>query len=165
MTGRDDMQPQAPCEPRLDLVLRPHRSLSPRGFWLLMGLLAGVSFVAGMVFWWVGAWPVVGFLGLDVVLIYVAFRLSYARAREFEHIRLTADTLTIERASHAGTRRVELQPYWLRVELIEKSGRTGRLLLASHGRSHTVGAFLAPSERAQLATLLRTAIADLRRPA
>lgn len=157
MTGHE-----AAREPQLDLILRPHRSLSPRGFWLLMGLLAGVSFAAGVVFWWVGAWPVVGFLGLDVVLIYVAFRLSYASAREFERIRLTADTLTIEQASHAGTRRVELQPYWLRVELIEKPGRPSRLVLTSHGRSHMIGAFLAPSERAQLALLLRAALAEQR---
>jgi uncharacterized membrane protein len=151
--------------PRLDLVLRPHRSLSPRGFWVLMGLLAGVSFVGGTVFWWVGAWPVVGFLGVDVALIYVAFRLSYGSAREFERIRLTADRLTIERTSPSGQRRVEFQPYWLRVELIEPPGRTTRLVLSSHGRSLTVGAFLAPGERARLASLLRAALANLRHPA
>jgi uncharacterized membrane protein len=156
--------PAGASRTRLDLLLRPHRSLSPRGFWLLMGLLAGVSFVAGIMFWQVGAWPVVGFLGLDVALIYLAFRLSYASAHEFERIRLTADALTIELASASGTQRVEFQPHWLRVDLVERPGRQSRLLLTSHGRSHVVGSFLAPAERAQVAALLRAALADLRRP-
>jgi uncharacterized membrane protein len=52
----------------LHVILRPHRSLSPTGFWILMGVLAGVSFSAGTVFWLLGAWPVIGFMGLDVAL-------------------------------------------------------------------------------------------------
>ena len=55
-------------------MLTPHRSLSPTGFLIFMAVLGGISFVTGMVFLLAGAWPVFGFLGLDVLLVYWAFR-------------------------------------------------------------------------------------------
>lgn len=58
-------------------VLTPHRSLSPRGFLILMSVLATVSFATGLLFASIGAWPVLGFFGLDVGIIYLAFRLNY----------------------------------------------------------------------------------------
>lgn len=145
----------------LDVVLRPHRSLSPAGFWVVMGILAGVSFSAGTVFWWLGAWPVIGFLGLDVALVYIAFRASYARAHEYERLQLTGRRLTIERVDHWGkVERIDLEPYWLRVEL--DPGRQNRLLLISHGRAVAVGTFLAPAEKAKVADMLRAALAAAR---
>lgn len=79
--------------PLLDLELRPHRSLSPAGFGLLMAVLGGASLASGLMFVMIGAWPVFGFLGLDVLGVYIAFRISYARRRA------TADRLRL-----AGTR-------------------------------------------------------------
>lgn len=147
----------------LHVVLRPHRSLSPAGFWILMGLLSGVSFAAGTVFWWLGAWPVIGFLGLDVALVYVAFTASYARAHQYERLHLTRRQLMIERVDHWGKiERVALQPYWLRVALDQPRGRQNRVLLTSHGRAVAVGAFLAPAEKAKLADMLRAALAEAR---
>ena len=67
----------APAEPTLfSAVLTPHRSLGGGAFVAMMMLVGGVGFVAGAVFFVMGAWPVMGFLGLDVVLIYWAFRMS-----------------------------------------------------------------------------------------
>jgi len=147
----------------LHMVLRPHRSLSPAGFWILMGALSAVSFGAGTVFWWVGAWPVIGFLGLDVVLVYIAFKASYARAHCYERLHLTRQQLTIERVDHWGrVERVALEPYWLRVELDRPRGRQNRVLLTSHGRAVPVGAFLAPAETDRLAGMLRAALAEAR---
>jgi uncharacterized membrane protein len=147
----------------LHVVLRPHRSLSPTGFWIVMGVLAGVSFSAGTVFWWLGAWPVIGFMGLDVALVYIAFKASYARAHEYERLHLTRRQLTIERVDHWGkVERVALQPYWLRVEIDQPRGRQNRVLLTSHGRALAVGGFLAPAEKAKLAGLLREALATAR---
>jgi uncharacterized membrane protein len=148
--------------PLLDVVLRPHRSLSPAGFTAIMTALIAFSFIGGIVFWWVGAWPVIGFLGLDVALVYWAFRASYARGREYERIVLMPGSLMIERASHkAGTERFSLQPYWLRVDLEDGPEPAARLLLRSHGKSFTVGGFLSPQERTELADLLRAALARL----
>ena len=62
-------------------VLTPHRSLSATGFLILMMLVGGVSFAAGIVFLMMGAWPVFGFFGLDVLLLYLAFRAQLPRTR------------------------------------------------------------------------------------
>src|SRR5215470_12384369 len=71
-----------------DAILRPHRSLGPTGFLILMSLVATVGFAAGVTFLLIGAWPVFGFCGLEVVLLYVCFRLNYRGGRCFERIRL-----------------------------------------------------------------------------
>ncbi len=149
--------------PVLDVVLRPHRSLSAHGFWLLMALLCAISFVGGIVLWAIGAWPVIGFVGADIALVYIAFRASYARAHEYERLHLTPDRLTIERVDHWGkVDRVELQPYWLRVDLSGSVEEGNRLALTSHGRSTVIGGFLAPAERARVAELLRHGLAGVR---
>lgn len=82
--------PPPPEPPRLyfDAVLQPYRWLSPSGFWLLMAVVCGASFSAGTGFVVIGAWPVCGLLGLEVVLIYLAFRLSYRGARLTETLQL-----------------------------------------------------------------------------
>ena len=69
-------------------LITPHRSLGGAGFLVLMAAIGGVSFAAGIVFLILGAWPVVGFFGLDVVLIYWAFRINYRAARAYEATQL-----------------------------------------------------------------------------
>ncbi|HKF71047.1 MAG TPA: DUF2244 domain-containing protein [Stellaceae bacterium] len=141
-----------------DAVLYPHRSLPPRGFLVLMLLLGAVSFAAGVSFVLIGAWPIFGYFGLDVLLVYLAFRASYRSARMHEWVRLTEDTLTVERVSQRGERRRwQFQPFWLRVVLEERE-ETNRLVLTSHGREVVIGGFLAPAERKSLAVALKNAL-------
>lgn len=148
-----------------DAVLYPHRSLSPRGFWILMALVSAVSFTAGLAFFLIGAWPVVGFFGLDVLLIFVAFRLSYRAARMMERIKLSADALQIERVSPYGqVRRWSFQPYWVRVVLDDPPLLDSVVTIGSHGRSVGVGGFLVPGEKAEFASALRAALQTARRP-
>jgi len=148
-----------------DALLMPHRSLPPFGFGLLMAAISAVSFVAGLTFYLIGAWPIVGFLGLDVLLVYVAFRVSFRRMRAFETLRLTERVLVFERVNPAGERRRwTFQPYWLRVEFDDPPQHGSQLRLRSHGRAVTIGAFLAPPERQDLAAALRTALHKLRNP-
>lgn len=147
----------------LDAVLHPHRSLPPHGFVAVMAGLGGVSFVAGIAFVMLGAWPVTGFFGLDVLLVYLAFRLNYRSARRHETVRLTEESLVVESVGLRGERRRwQFQPYWLRVILEEPDEDSNRLMLASHGRSLVVGSFLAPSERRSLAGALKDALARWR---
>src|SRR5271168_4527148 len=87
-------------------VLLPHRSLPPRGFHLLMLILGLISLVVGVGFVSIGAWPVFGFFGIDVALVYVAFRLNYRGARCREILRLAGDDFTVERIGVRGTRRI-----------------------------------------------------------
>ena len=148
-----------PRRPFFERVLLPHRSLPSRNFHLLMGLLGLVSFAAGVGFVAVGAWPVIGFFGLDVALVYLAFRLNYRTARQSETIRLADDTFTVERVSVRGERRNwRFQPFWVRVILEERPDTSNRLLVASHGRSLVIGDFVAPATRRELAVTLCDAL-------
>jgi uncharacterized membrane protein len=119
----------------------------------LVSLAVGIGFVS------IGAWPVIGFFGLDVALVYVAFRLSYRSGRQSETIRLADDAFTVEQLGVRGERRTwRFQPFWLRVILEERGEDWNRLLLASHGRSLTIGAFVTAATRRELAATLRDAL-------
>jgi len=154
----------APPEPVFfERVLWPHRSLPPRGFRLVMLGLGVMSFIAGVCFVAAGAWPVCGFFGLDVALLYLAFRLSYRSARQRETLRLADDQFTVERVDIYGERRLwRFQPFWLKVVLEERRDESNRLLLASHGKSIAIGDFLAPPVRRDLAATLREVLARWR---
>ncbi|MFM2129049.1 MAG: hypothetical protein RL477_595 [Pseudomonadota bacterium] len=146
-----------------DAVITPHRSLSPRGFMMLMILIGTIGFICGIAFMAAGAWPVLGFLGLDVALVYLAFRLNYRSARSVEHVRLTRRALLIRRLDHRGRGiEIEIQPYWLRVE-VTGNEEAEEIRLRSHGEVHTVGAHLSPAEKIAFADALRDALAGLRR--
>jgi uncharacterized membrane protein len=146
-----------------DVLLTPHRSLSPRGFLLLMALVCAISFTAGLIFYLAGAWPVVGFLGLDVLLIYVAFRINYRRAHMYETLHMTAHALTVRRVNHWGEeRRWSFQPAWLQILMDDPPDHGSQLTLRSHGNSLVIGSFLTPGERLDLARALRSALAETR---
>ena len=145
--------------PFFERVLLPHRSLPARGFHLVMLTLGLISLAAGIGFVVIGAWPVTGFFGLDVLLVYFAFRLNYRSARRSETIRLGGDAFTVERVSVRGERRMwQFQPFWLRVILEERGDKWNRLLVASHGRSLVIGDILTPAARRELAASIREAL-------
>ena len=137
----------------------PHRSLPSRNFHLLMGLLGLISLAVGVGFVALGAWPVIGFFGLDVGLVYVAFRLNYRTARQRETIRLADDVFSVERVSVRGEHRNwRFQSFWVKVILEERPDTSNRLLVASHGRSLVIGDFVPPPARRELAVTLRDAL-------
>jgi len=112
-------------------VLTPHRSLGPTGFIVLMAALAGISFATGIAFLLIGAWPVLGFFGLDVALVYIAFKLNYRSGRLYETVELTPAKLTWTRVHPSGRReQFDCNPYWARVNLREwPDGRTALRLI------------------------------------
>lgn len=145
---------------RQTFVLRPHRSLGSGGFLILMVLYGGVSFVAGLYFLMLGAWPVFGFFGLDVLLLTLAFQMNYRAACEIEMIDIGSDELSVTtRSPDGGLLRRSFNPYWLRVELVELTGGGSELRLMSKGRFVVVGRCLSDPERRGLATALRAALA------
>jgi uncharacterized membrane protein len=140
-------------------TVTPYRSLPPRRLTWIMAGLAAFGFCSGIGFVLAGAWPVTGFFGLDIALLYFAFRLSYRSARQRESLRLTHQTLDIERVGVRGERqRWQLEPTWLRVTIDENAQGPGRLLLSSRGKTIGLGAFLNPEERRRLADDLRAAL-------
>ena len=148
-----------------DAELRPHRSLSPTGFTIVMVAAAALGFAIGTAFMIAGAWPVMGFCGLELLLLYVAFRLNCRSGRRYEHIRLTDGGLEIHRYGPKGdVRSSEIEPNWLRVDIGVAPPHKGQLVLSSHGRAVTIGGFLGPDEKIELATALRAAIERYRTP-
>lgn len=145
-----------------EAILEPHRSLSPRGFLVLISAVVMVSFIAGIAFVMIGAWPVFGFIGLDAVLIYVAFKVNFHSAKIHESVKLTENMLLVERTQPNGqVSSWQFQPYWLRVVIEDGDSR---LILSSHGKSVIIGEFLTPSERIDLADNLRAELDKLRAP-
>jgi uncharacterized membrane protein len=146
-----------------DAILTPHRSLSPRGFLILISALCVVSFLGGAFFFLLGAWPVAGFLALDAALVYIAFRINYRRARMYETLRLTREALTVRRVDHrGGENRWRFQPAWLQILLDDPPASGSPLTLRSHGQSLAIGGFLTAEERRGLAEALAAALAEAR---
>jgi uncharacterized membrane protein len=115
-----------------------------------MALVIALNLVGGLMFFLIGAWPIVGFMGLDVALIWWAFRSNFRDGAQGERISVTGDLVSLERVNKVGavSKRVELE-YDSEREL------TGRLLLWSHGKSHEIASFLGAEERQSLAQALR----------
>ncbi len=158
--NRNEMQSSKDAQ----FVLHPHRSLPPSGFLIMMALISLVSFIVGMVFFLMGAWPIFGFFGLDVVLIYWAFKLNYRSGREYEIVQLTPDLVKLTRVSPSGKREeFEFNPYWARVRcLVDRpDGRTS-LWLSAQGRSIRFGKFLTDDERRNFADALTGALVTSR---
>jgi len=159
-----DKSQQTQAEPDgFHAVLTPHRSLSPTGFVILMVVLSAISFVTGLAFYLAGAWPVMGFFGLDVALIYLAFRLNYRSGRLYETVELTTARFTWTRVHPSGRReQFDCNPYWARVNLREwPDGRTD-LRIVSQGRELAFARFLTDEERRTFASALQGALNDAR---
>ena len=146
-------------------LITPHRSLSASGFLVLMLAIGGISFVSGMVFLMLGAWPVFGFLGLEVLLVYIAFRANFRSARAYEEVTVTASELTVRKVSHrGGVREWTLNPLWVRLDRsVHEEFGIERLFLVSHGRRLAIAGFLGPEEKASFAGALLAALAEARR--
>lgn len=151
--------------PLFSAIITPNRSLSSTGFLLVMLLVGGTSFAAGLVFYLIGAWPVVGFLGLDVLLVYWAFRANYRSAAAFEEVTVTHSELRVRRVTHHGKVSVwTLNPVWTTLdrETHEEFGLL-KLFLVSHGRKLSIAGFLAPQEREGFAAALAAALGEAKR--
>jgi uncharacterized membrane protein len=153
-------------EPTLfSALITPNRSLSARGFLILMSAVALVSFSSGIMFLLMGAWPVCGFFGLDALLVYFAFRANYRSGTAFEEISVTPSQLHVRKVGHRGNvSEWTLNPHWVRLEReVHEEFGIERLMLVSHGRQLPVAAFLSPDEKATFATALSAAIGQARR--
>jgi uncharacterized membrane protein len=165
MTAGNDFDPES-AQPKLfSALLTPHRSLSRTGFLVLMAFLSIVSFAAGFAFLLMGAWPVLGFFGLDVLVVYWAFRINFRHAKASEEITITASELRVRRVSHRG-HVVEwvFNPLWVRLDQ-KTHAEFGieKLYLVSRGRRVSVASFLGADEKASFAKALSAALQAARR--
>jgi uncharacterized membrane protein len=151
---------RAPAPPTLDgklymdAVLRPHRSLSLAAFRLMLFAVIAVNLAVAAVFVAQGAFPVAGFLGLDVLALWLAFRINYRAARREEHVRVAPSHVHVASVDADGAaKHWVLNPVWARV------GRDGRgVLIRAGARQMRLGAFLSPKECEDFAAALDTAL-------
>lgn len=147
-----------------DAILHPHRSLGRRGFRVLMGAVILANAAVAGIFVANGAWPVVPFCGLDVLVLWLAFRVNYRSARLYERVRLTDADLTVQRVAWRKPERCwTFQPNWLRVTMDDPPRHESQVTLTSHGQSVVVGSFLTPDERLEFAKALNEALRTWRR--
>src|SRR5476651_1752676 len=146
-------------------VITPHRSLGNVGFLVLMIAFGAVSFIAGVAFLLLGAWPVFGFFGLDVLLLYWAFRLNYRRAAEYEQVMVTPTVLKVRKVCHRGrAREWLLNPLWVKLDkVVHEEYGIERLFLVSRGKQLTIANFLGPDEKASFGQALGNALNEAKR--
>lgn len=151
------------AKPIFRVNLFPPRSLSRRAARNIVLFLAGLTTTIGFIFWSIGAWPVIGFLGVDVLLLSLAFYFSFRSARQEERIELGRANLRVTRISVRGERQeFDFQPYWLRVELERGEDEQSALFLRTHGKSLEIGQFLGADEKENLAEKLEAVLRQTR---
>lgn len=162
-SGLDDIAPDG--EPSLfDAVLYPNRSLPNSGFLAVMAVVIGSNLFFGTYFYLLGAWPVIGFCGLDVFLVWLAFKLSYRQGRLRERVRITEDDMWVARVLPSGHEtRWRLQPYWTRVSIDQPVRHESQVRVTSKGGILILGSFLSPEERGRFAEALSDALGRARR--
>lgn len=148
-----------------EAVIVPHRSLSPRGLRILIGVICGLSGLTVLRFWLIGAWPVAGFSLIEIGLAVFLLRLNARRARASELVLLTEAGLRVVRTDMHGRREeLRLPGFWLNVVLRERPGRVPALLLGAGGKELEIGASLGEQAKGDLANALRDALDRWRNP-
>ncbi len=145
-------------------TLLPYRSLSARGFQILILSLLLLWACIGMVFMQIGAWPVIGLFGLDIALIYLAFRVNYYAARQREEISVSREQVQIRKISASGRiRAYRFNPFRTRFHITRKDdiGIT-QMQLSSDGKILEIGSFLPPDDRENFATAFTNALSRSR---
>ncbi len=148
-----------------EAVIVPHRSLSRRGLTILICVLCTLSSATATLFWLLGAWPVAGFSGAEILLAIALLRFNALSARASEMVLLSDETLRVIRTDRHGQRVERTLPAgWLNVVLEERQGAVPRLVLAAHGVREQIGAALGEAEKRDLAAALDGALHRLRNP-
>ncbi|MEZ5825918.1 MAG: DUF2244 domain-containing protein [Geminicoccaceae bacterium] len=153
-------------ELRFDAILYPNQPISARTFVLLMAAVSLIIAVMSAMFIALGAWPVSGFLGLDLLLLYLAFRWAQREAKRHQRVWLDDDGLHVEAVDSDGNaRRWHFEPYWARVEIDRPPTRKSLVSIRSHGKRLLLGQFLTPEDRLEFADALGEALSRCRQSA
>ncbi|WP_426956052.1 DUF2244 domain-containing protein [Muricoccus radiodurans] len=149
-----------------EAITSPRQSWHAGGFGVVVLLLLIGSGSVTTVFWLLGAWPVAGFMGVEVLLV-VSLLLAHRRwsSRAAEHILLRDGRVRVVRTDGRGRREAaEFEAYWAEAALLSRPGRISEGRLSSRGRSVEIGRFLPEAEKADLVRALTQALRDHRSP-
>lgn len=146
----------------MDAVITLNRSLSPAGFKAVLAAVIAVNAVFAVFFFSIGAWPAPIFMGLDVLLVWLAFRASFRAAERAERVQVSAETVTVTHEDGAKKKRVWSSPTAFTRVLVETLDDDARVRLLLSGRGYTVARSLSPPERSAFAAALQDAITNAR---
>ena len=142
-----------------EISLYPYRSLNKTGFFILMFSLGFVSFVAGIIFMIKGAWPVFGFFGLDILLVYIFFKINFRSGKKKEILILTKNQLIIEfYNSKKISKTYYLDAHWLQIRLSKLKNEMSKLKISSKNKSIIIGSFLRYQEKIDVVKSLKKAL-------
>ena len=143
----------------LNITILPYRSLSKKGFKYLMFTVAFIFFSIGVFFWYLGAWPVFGFIGLDVILLYLAFKINYKSGEIFENIRIFSKKFVVTRNFPSGKKQIwNLDPYWAKAEIVSPLRNQHNLIIKSKDKAVLIGSFLNHNDQKKLTSKIQQAI-------
>lgn len=158
------MTTRTQARPLFAATLTPHRSLSRRGFRIVIAVVVVLASIPGMIFFSLGAWPIVGFLGLDVLLVWWALGASLKGGRQYEVVTLWPDQLELRQVSGRGKEQVQrFNPFFVRLVIDRDiNERTTALHLRTSDSDTEIGAFLSPDDKASFAKVFGTALKKAR---
>lgn len=143
--------------------ITPYKSLTHRGFCYLICGLGTLGFIISTVFLLMGAWPVLGFMALDVLIVYLVFQLSFRAADNSEKIEVFLDHINICYFKGADcVNCIQLNPYWTKVQYKVQTNGRSFLRLISHGSKIEIGKFLNSRDKKELARQLDNCFISLK---
>lgn len=150
--------------PLFAALLTPHRAMGLGGVRLVVAVTAALALIPGVIFFAMGAWPVVGFLGLDVLALYWALSRSLRDGKAFEEITLWRDALDIRRVSARGRETMlSVNPFFVRFSVQrDGDGRVTALRLSGRETEIEIGQFLTPDDKADFAKVFGAALSRAR---
>ena len=160
MRGFWDQQQPADDKAVIRITFWPHRSLGPRGFLFLMAGFGFLTFLLGCLFFYLGAWPVIGFMGLEIGLVWLAFRMNYQTGQHYEELLISRQGSWLSCYDARGrARRTAMDSPWLKAEITaDRHGRPA-LYLRWHAKKIEIGKFLPPDEKPALAKAINQGFA------
>ena len=147
----------------MDAVISPNRSLSRAGLHVLMGVVIAFNLIVAVFLLVLGAPPVLPFLGLDVLALWLALRASFRAAERRERVRVTAEAVIVSREDEKSARVIWTSPTaFTRVDVDQPDEHEARVRLRIYRRRLTLARALSPPERVEFADALERAIRDAR---
>ncbi len=147
----------------ITITLWPYRSLGSRGYLYLMMGFIGLIFILSLLFYSLGAWPVIGFLGIEIGLVWLVFRMNYNAGRKFEKISIMPKETSVEKVSWQGVSNYfNISSPWVKARCIKENGWSDKLILSYHSDQVEIGSFLPPTEKSSLADALNESFERMR---
>ena len=145
----------------IKLRLEHSKSLRPEGANLVLVIFGGFGLVISGSFMVFGAWPVFGFMALDVLLIYIAFQAQYRRSDRGQEITISNDKIEIKYfIKGVCVKTILLNKYWAKLEQFNCFNRQSKLMFSSHGKFSEIGEFLSLKDKQKLVADLQPLIGD-----